>query len=420
MTGTRVVAATLCAFTLAAHGVAAKAAPDRKERGPSTVTPGTKDGKSGVWVEYHVYTLRDYSAQLDDLLSWNGRAISLNGVPTSKSTSGSSYDNKVVEFGHKIDFGAINAVLGNPGYVGQHGNKKNWIDSYATQTASGFKIKDMGCTASSLLEASRLARIYQLLELGVEPTQATMSGHYVAYYSDHPYSIALTRDAVLKKLKEVFAHAIDTYSPIVLDLNHDGRIGVTGKSTAAVRKPQNGYVAAGSVQFDLRGLGEKKRYEWLSGDGDGFLVHDVDGRVTLAARSGSEVDGNVLFGNAVGYDHGFQKLALFTGGVHTAAAHMMGPVPDRVFTRTSAKGDDLEHLKVWIDANRDARPQPAELHSLKSLGITEIGLRPRFNTNAAGETVIQSWFIQNGKRYLSEDVWFAEEPAAGADAPVRK
>lgn len=419
MTLTRYLAATLGALALCANGLAALAAPDRTEQGPATVTPGTRDGKPGFWIEYHVYTLRDFSAELNDLLSWNGRAISLDGVPTTSSTRGASYDNKVVEFGHRIDFAAIDAVLGNPSYVGQYGNKRHWIDEYATLTPSGFKIRDRGCTSSSLLEASRLARIYQLLALGVVPTQSSMSGYYVAYYSDHPYTIPLTREAVLAKLREVFAHAIDTYSPIVLDLNHDGRIGVTGKSTAAVRKPQNGFVAAGSVVFDLRGLGEKKRYEWLSGDGDGFLVHDVDGQVSLAARTGAEVDGRILFGNAVGYDHGFQKLALYTGGVHVAAASMRGPVPDRVYSRISAKGDDLKHLKVWIDSNRDARPQPDELRTLESLGITEIGLRPSFNINQAGETVIQSWFIQNGKRYLSEDVWFAEEPA-GNPAPARK
>ena len=145
MTGTRCLAAVLCAASLVAAGVA-WAAPDRTERGPSTVTPGSQDGKAGFWVEYHVFTLRDYSAELNGLLSWTGRAISLNGVPTTDSTSGASYDNKTLEFGKKIDFAAIDEVLDNPSYVGANGNKRNWIRDYAKETANGFKISDMGCT----------------------------------------------------------------------------------------------------------------------------------------------------------------------------------------------------------------------------------------------------------------------------------
>ncbi|MBM3268345.1 MAG: hypothetical protein FJZ01_11910 [Candidatus Sericytochromatia bacterium] len=400
--------AILASLLLVAHP--ALAAPDKKVRGPLTVTPGTNDGKTGLWVSFHEYTLRDFSAEFNDLLSWNGRASKLSGNPVTGSTPGSAYDNQDVEFNHDIDFGAINRVLDNPSYVGQHGNKREWIRDYAQDTGNGFKIRDRGCTASSLLEASRLARIYELLSMGVEPVKSTMSGYHVAFYSDHPYNIPLTKDAVLAKLKEVFKLGIDTYSPIVLDLNHDGRIGVTGRSTAAIRNPKNLYQAAGSVVFDLRGFGEKKRYEWLAADGDGFLVDDRSLKVSQAAESGAEVDGTALFGNAVGYDNGFHKLQEATSVLRTAALDLFGLAVGAPDSRKVATGNELRHLKVWIDANRDARPQPAEVFALQTLGITEVGLQPRFVRNRDGEWLIQSHFVQAGHRFLSEDVWFAEEP----------
>jgi hypothetical protein len=399
-------------------GNAAWAAPDRVERGPVTVKSGSKDGKAGFWVSYHQYTLRDFSAEFADLLSYDGRAIALSDVRTTARTRGSEYDNKNVEFGRYINFGAIDRVLGNPSYVGQHGNKKSWIAEYARDTGHGFVIYDRGCTASSLLEAGRLARIYELLALGVVPPQPTMSGAHVAYYQDQRYDIPLTKAAVLAKLQEVFRMGIDTYSPIVLDLNHDGRIGVTGRSTAAIRHKKNAYVAAGSVEFDLRGFGEKKRYEWLSGDGDGFLVYDKDDALSQSAAKGADVDGNVLFGNAVGYDNGFQKLAIYTADVKVAGLDFFGL--GGAAARDVAKGEHLRHLKVWVDANRDARPQPEELLTLSSLGITEIGLKPAFVTNKDGEVLIRGTFVQGGERRMMEDVWFAEEPKAATKREVKE
>ncbi|MNL77920.1 hypothetical protein D3C87_2042000 [compost metagenome] len=63
--------------------------------------------------------------------------------------------------------------------------------------------------------------------------------------------------------------------------------------------------------------------------------------------------------------------------------------------------------------------QPAELRTLESLGITEIGLKPEARQNQDGETLIVSHFIQNGERQYAEDVWFAIEPAKKA-SPKRQ
>ncbi len=394
-------------FTLQSAALAQKAGDERVMNGPVTKTPGTQDGREGTWIEYTEYTYR-YSNALDrelrDLLSWN----SLSGTNVVKG----DYNFR----GKTLYRDAVDQVLNNPSWVGDNGNKKTWLSTYNTltkQLEGVFTVSGQSGapnTTSSLIEAGRLARIYQLLEAGAIPPQGTFSGDFMAFYIERPYNIALTKAAVLAKLKEVFELGIDTYSPIVLDLNHDGKIGVTGKSSAAVRNAKNSFVREGSVLFDLRASGKAERYEWLNGDGDGFLVYDKGNAVTKAAMAGGRIDGTKLFGNVVGYDHGFQKLALLTGGISTAAVKLKG-LP-AIAQREKLVGKDLKDLKVWVDGNRDAVVQAGELKSLPSLGITEIGLRPEFRQNADGETLIVSYYVQHGKRQLSEDVWFAAEPPA--------
>ncbi|MNU08607.1 hypothetical protein D3C72_2547290 [compost metagenome] len=51
--------------------------------------------------------------------------------------------------------------------------------------------------------------------------------------------------------------------------------------------------------------------------------------------------------------------------------------------------------------------QRDELFTLASLGITEVEVFPKKVNNTLGETLIQSSYLQDGKRKLAEDVWFA-------------
>lgn len=396
-------------FTLQATALAQKAGDERVMNGPIQKSPGTQDGREGTWVEYTEYTYRYSTAndrELRDLLAWN----SLSGTNVVRG----DYNFK----GKTLYRDAVDQVLNNPSWVGDHGNKKTWLQTYNTltkQLEGVFTVTGRSGapnTTSSLIEAGRLARIYQLLEAGALPPQSTFTGDFMAFYDERPYTIPLTKPAVLSKLQEVFNLGIDTYSPIVLDLNHDGKIGVTGKSSAAVRKAKNAFVSAGSVLFDLRAKGMAERYEWLNGDGDGFLVYDKGGAVTKAAKAAGRIDGSKLFGNVVGYDHGFQKLALLTGGISTAAIKLQGlPAAGK---REKLVGSELKDLKVWVDGNRDAVVQAPELQSLSALGITELGLRPEFKENADGEALIVSYFVQRGARHMTEDVWFAAEPSKPA------
>ncbi|MNT42343.1 hypothetical protein D3C72_1787610 [compost metagenome] len=68
---------------------------------------------------------------------------------------------------------------------------------------------------------------------------------------------------------------------------------------------------------------------------------------------------------------------------------------------------------MWID-NGDGKAEPKELHTLASLGITEIRLPHTYLKNKDGELVEQATFVRKGKTYVIQEVWFgrdAEKPA---------
>ncbi|MEB3299762.1 MAG: hypothetical protein VKO21_09790 [Candidatus Sericytochromatia bacterium] len=200
-------------------------------------------------------------------------------------------------------------------------------------------------------------------------------------------------------------------SPVALDLDHSGRIEVTGKASGYVRfDPTKGFTMDDSVLFDLKAIGKPGRFEWLKGGRDGFLVDDREGRVTRAAAEGKPLDGNDLFGGQR-FGNGYAKLgALFDREARLAAGgKKSGALPGLGVL----KGKELEGLKVWRDLNHDARPQPEELTELSSLGITELGSRIKW-VKSKDDLRMTSYFIQHGKRHLTEDVWFAEGPTEGA------
>jgi hypothetical protein len=182
---------------------------------------------------------------------------------------------------------------------------------------------------------------------------------------------------------------VRTSSPVMLDLDGDGSLAVTGRSTAKDRAAPNGFVSEGSVNFDLDGDGRQERIEWMAGDG--MLVDDRDGGASAAAAGSGEIDGKRLFGDEGGrYANGYEKL-------QGLDADQDGRL----------NGSELEGLKVWVD-DGDARVEAAELSSLSELGISEIGTRKTDALNESGETLMRSTFVQNGQTKASEDVWFAQ------------
>lgn len=192
--------------------------------------------------------------------------------------------------------------------------------------------------------------------------------------------------------KRCYQEAMKTRSPVMLDLNGDGKLGTTGVSTAKDRV--DGEIGK-TVQFDIDGDGKKDNIEWMNGDGDGMLVDDSDGGATKALQTDGEIDGTRLFGDQGGqYTNGYEKLKRFDKD------------GDGKLT-----GAELDGLKVWVD-NGDARLGQGELRSLRDLGITEISVVMHTEKNDRGEDLMRSSFTQNGQSKVSEDVWFADANTA--------
>ena len=191
-----------------------------------------------------------------------------------------------------------------------------------------------------------------------------------------------------KTARQAYEKAKKTVSPIMLDLDGDGRLGTTGVSTAKNRA--DGQVGK-TVTFDIDGDGKKDQIEWMKG-GDGMLVDDRDGGATSAMNGNGEIDGKRLFGDEGGkFGNGYEKLkALDRDG-------------DGKLT-----GSELEGLKVWVD-NGDASVGRGELRSLTDLGVTEISVQMKLQQNERGEDLMRSSFVQNGQQKVTEDVWFAQQ-----------
>lgn len=244
-------------------------------------------------------------------------------------------------------------------------------------------------------------------------SQGTSDAEVYKWYSQYwGYGLQIdiknaTPKQLMEAAKEIYLSAGSTGSPIALDLSSNNRIGVTGRSTAQTRHRDHTFVADGSVKFDLFGVGKPIRIEWMSSENDALLVDDRKGEVTKAANSDGIISGKQLFGNAGGFDNGYIKLALILTEYNRLAS-----ANDKGFKYMSAlRGQSLDGLKAWVDGNRDAKVQPHELRTLDSLGITEIEVFPKRVKNAMGETLIQSTYVEQSKRKLAEDVWFAIDPA---------
>lgn len=292
-------------------------------------------------------------------------------------------------------------------------NQSRSIDWLLKNNPNAIKGLEGASYIDSLLQAARFSRLAELvgqnlLPLNIVDQNIITANGPVDFREDNPSQARLNQLATF-----LVTTTIRTHSPIALDLNGDGKIGVTGTSTAQKRIAASKFVAKNSVWFDIAGEGKKKNIEWLDRSGDGFLVDDSHGRLAKALANGGEIDGTYLFGDSIGYVHGYHKLAVKKVTVNVATTAVIDETTNwsKLFNQKPVlKGKDLEGLKVWIDANGDAKIQPNELKTLASLGITEIGATPQTVKNAKGEYLIQSYFIQNGKKKLTEDVWFAENP----------
>ena len=172
-------------------------------------------------------------------------------------------------------------------------------------------------------------------------------------------------------------------SPIALDLDGDGKIGVTG-ATGSSQKDADAELGR-TVQFDIDADGKLDTIEWFDGSGDGILVDNRDG---LAA---TQMDGARLFGDGDGlFDNGYDKLA----ALDTNADGQIN-------------GAELSGLALWVD-NGDAQVQAGELRTLAEMGISAISSQMSVTVDAEGRGHLQSTATRaDGSELLTEDVYFA-------------
>ncbi|MBX3166376.1 MAG: hypothetical protein KF760_03145 [Candidatus Eremiobacteraeota bacterium] len=160
----------------------------------------------------------------------------------------------------------------------------------------------------------------------------------------------------------------DGGDPVILDLNGDNKLDVTGAN-------------GGKINFNLFGNGTNVKTEWLkAGTEDGLLVSDFNGDGKI--DSGRELMRTTGVNGEQGkYKGGWDKLS-------------------QLFDKNKdgkVSGDELNELKVWVDKNGDGVSDEGELRSVKELGISSIDIPTEG---------VKSNFTMNGKQQMAEDYVF--------------
>ncbi|MGM9998623.1 MAG: hypothetical protein ACI38Q_04425 [Candidatus Bruticola sp.] len=157
-----------------------------------------------------------------------------------------------------------------------------------------------------------------------------------------------------------------TLSPIILDLDGDGKIEASNGEYLSHAKT---FKNDGAVLFDFLNNGFPVLTEWV-GANDGLLCRvSADGSMT----------GANLFGNTNGYANGYDEMASLDAN------------NDGVLS-----GVELEGLSVWQDKNGNGIADKGEFTSVQELGITSIGVT---HNNMVGS------YVRNGQTFKSFDWW---------------
>ena len=205
---------------------------------------------------------------------------------------------------------------------------------------------------------------------------ASQYGDELAHWIDS--SLRTWSDPILDHFREITFQPPG--SPLILDLDGDG---VESSSREAEH-----------IYFDHNGDGLAERTAWVGSD-DGLLVLDLDrdGQIT----SGSELFGNNSFlKDSVTAANGFDALARYD-------ASQDGILSD---------ADDIwQHLRVWIDSDRDGVSTPAELKVLSDLGVAAIDLSYEtgltYDPQGNQHRQVGHYITTSGEERAVTDVWFA-------------
>jgi hypothetical protein len=203
-------------------------------------------------------------------------------------------------------------------------------------------------------------------------------------------AMALTTDqkGVLSTAQTV---SLTVGSPIILDLNGNG---VTTQSI------DNG------VKFDVFGVDHKVNTGWVAG-GDGLLVMDRN-------HDGTVNGGTELFGEGTTLADG-KKAA----NGYAALAELDSSGDGKISSADASFSD----LMVWVDGNSDGVSEASELHTLASLGITQLDLKAQASTEVNNGNLVgltSSYSTADGATHGMADVWFAtsNSPSVPAMPPA--
>ncbi|MEO6676801.1 MAG: calcium-binding protein [Pseudomonas sp.] len=205
-------------------------------------------------------------------------------------------------------------------------------------------------------------------------------------------------DKLIKNLKDAFATAETTRSPIVLDLDGDG-IETIGLNDG--------------VHFDHDGNGFAEATGWVAKD-DGMLVWDRNANGTI--DNGKELFGNnTLLAAGEKASNGFLALASVDGNND-------GVIDDRDAI--------FNELRVWVDRNSDGVSQADELLSLYDAGVRSLNTsysepgQPDANGDVPTSVIddfknehrqVGSYVRTDGTTGISEDIWFTADGADTVD-----
>ena len=172
----------------------------------------------------------------------------------------------------------------------------------------------------------------------------------------NPYAqmnIFMVKDALDNFLNTVKSYyygflGISIYDPLALDLNGDGKIGISPAPN-------------GGAYFDHNGDGVSHKSSWISKE-DGILAYDRNG-------NGKIDDGSELFGNftQIKDKDGNQRLAKHG---YEALANLDSN-NDGVI---DINDKDFNKLRIWQDINKDGVSQTNELKTLDELNIKSLNL----------------------------------------------
>lgn len=178
--------------------------------------------------------------------------------------------------------------------------------------------------------------------------------------------------------------SISIYDPLALDLNGDGKIGISPASN-------------GGAYFDHNGDGVSHKSSWINKE-DGILAYDRNG-------NGNIDNGGELFGNFTQIKDKESNQRLAKDGYE--ALKEFDSNNDGLIDKND---DKFKDLKIWQDANSNGISDEGELKSLDGLGIASLSLNHNeVNEDLGGGNTLTlkgSYTKTNGQTMLMGDINF--------------